>query len=114
MIAPLADFDRTALWFLIIGLGVGTFALRFLFLGLIGGRPMPAWVLRHLRYTAVSVIPALVTPLVIWPQATGGEPDPARLCAAAVTVVVGLWTKNLLVSVICGVATLYALLYLIA
>ena len=84
-----------------------------MFLGLIGDRPLPAWVLRHLRYTAVAVIPALVAPLVLWPPATGGEIDPARLGAAAVTLAVGLWTKNLLVSVICGVATLYSLLYFV-
>jgi branched-subunit amino acid transport protein len=84
-----------------------------MFLGLIGNRPLPAWVLRHLRYTAVAVIPALVAPLVLWPPATGGETDPARLGTAAVTLAVGLWTQNLLVSVICGVATLYSLLYFV-
>lgn len=113
MNAPLADFDRQVIWFVIIALGIGSFALRFMFLGLIGDRPLPAWVLRHLRYTAVAVIPALVAPLVLWPPATGGETDPARLGAAAVTLAVGLWTKNLLVSVICGVATLYSLLYFV-
>lgn len=113
MNAPLADFDRQVIWFVIIALGIGSFALRFMFLGLIGNRPLPAWVLRHLRYTAVAVIPALVAPLVLWPPATGGETDPARLGAAAATLAVGLWTKNLLVSVICGVATLYSLLYFV-
>lgn len=114
MTGPLADVDRQVIWFVIIALGIGSFALRFMFLGLIGNRPLPAWVLRHLRYTAVAVIPALVAPLVLWPQATGGEPDPARLGAAVVTLTVGLWTKNLLLSVICGVATLYSLLYFVS
>ena len=54
---------------LLTGLGVFVlfFALRYLFLGVIGSRQMPAWVLRHLRYTAVAIIPALVAPMVIWP-----------------------------------------------
>ncbi|MGR3455837.1 AzlD domain-containing protein, partial [Pseudooceanicola sp.] len=73
--------DRLELWLVIAGLAVGSFGLRFVFLGLVGNRPMPEWLLRHLRYTAVSILPALVAPLVLWPAATGGEPDPARLGA---------------------------------
>ncbi|MEC7298634.1 MAG: AzlD domain-containing protein, partial [Pseudomonadota bacterium] len=76
--------DRTELWIVILALGLGSFGLRFVFLGLVGDKAMPDWVLRHLRYTAVSVLPALVAPLVVWPGATGGEIDPPRLIAALV------------------------------
>ena len=55
------------LWFVIIALGIGSFGLRFVFTGLVGDREMPAWLLRHLRYTAVAILPALVAPQVIWP-----------------------------------------------
>ena len=48
------------LWFVIIALGLGSFGLRFVFTGLVGDREMPAWLLRHLRYTAVAILPALV------------------------------------------------------
>ncbi|MEM6477504.1 MAG: AzlD domain-containing protein, partial [Pseudomonadota bacterium] len=75
------------IWAIIVGLGLGSFLLRFSFLGLIGDRNLPPWVLRHLRYTAVAVLPGLVAPAVIWPAATGGDPDPARLSAALVTCV---------------------------
>ncbi|SDN54081.1 Branched-chain amino acid transport protein [Lutimaribacter pacificus] len=98
--------DRTELWIIIFGLGLGSFALRFVFLGLAGERPMPEWLLRHLRYTAVAVLPAIVTPLVIWPGATGGQVDPARLAAAVVTLGVGYVTKNVLLSIGLGAATL--------
>lgn len=107
----LADMDRATLWTVILGLAVGSFALRFVFLGVIGDRPMPDWVLRHLRYTAVAVLPALVAPLVIWPPATGGDPDPARLSAAVATIVVGYLTRNVLWAIGAGAATLWALLY---
>ena len=40
--------------------GIGTFLVRFSFLGLIGNRDLPPWLLRHLRYTPVAVFPALV------------------------------------------------------
>lgn len=106
--------DKTTLWIVIIGLALGSFALRFVFIGFVGDRPLPPWLLRHLRYTAVAILPALVTPLVIWPAATNGEPDPARLAAAAVTLVVGFLTKNVLAAIFSGAATLYALLYLVS
>ena len=104
--------DRTTLWIVIIGLGLGSFFLRFVFTGLVGDRPMPAWLLRHLRYTAVAVLPALVAPQVLWPAATGGEPDPARLAAAAAALSVGLITKNVLAAMLAGGVTLYGMLYL--
>lgn len=100
------------IWTVIVVLGVGTFVIRFSFLGLIGRRAMPEWVLRHLRYTAVGVLPGLVAPLVIWPQATGGEPDAARMLAALATLVVGLWSRSVLGAMAAGAAVLYAVLAL--
>ena len=101
------------LWFVIIALGLGSFGLRFVFTGLVGDREMPAWLLRHLRYTAVAILPALVAPQVLWPSATGGELDPARLTAAAVTLGVGLITRNTLAAMLAGAAALYGMLYLV-
>ena len=73
--------DTATLWIVIIGLGIGSYALRFTFIGLVGNRPMPAWLLRHLRYTAVAILPALVAPKVVWPDATGGDPRPGIITA---------------------------------
>ncbi len=106
--------DKTTIWTVIAVLGIGTFLIRFSFLGLIGSKPLPEWVLRHLRYTAVAVLPGLVAPLVIWPAATGGELDPARMAAAAVTVAVGLWRRSVLWGMIAGAVVLYAMLALTA
>ncbi|SOB93418.1 branched-subunit amino acid transport protein [Rhodobacter sp. JA431] len=100
-------------WVIILALGVGTFFLRYSFLGLIGNRPLPEWALRYLRYTAVAVLPGLVAPLVLWPSATGGQPDPARLAAAAATVGVGLVTRNTFAAILGGLATLYVALWLV-
>lgn len=105
--------DKTTLWIVILGLGLGSFFLRFVFTGLVGNRAMPAWLLRHLRYTAVAVLPALVAPQVLWPNATGGETDPARLAAAVVTLAVGVLTKSVFGAILSGAATLYGLLYLL-
>lgn len=99
-------------WFIILALGSGTLAIRASFLMLVGGRDLPPWLLRHLRYTPVAVIPGLIAPAVLWPEATGGATDPARLGAALVTLGLGVATKNTLIAIIGGAATLYALLAL--
>jgi branched-subunit amino acid transport protein len=105
--------DKDMLWTVIIGLGLGSYLLRFTFIGLVGNRPLPAWFLRHLRYTAVAILPALVAPMVAWPASTGGEADPPRLTAAAMTFVVGLATRNVLAAIVCGALTLYGMMYLL-
>ncbi len=107
------DIDTTQLWIVIVLLGLGSFGLRFVFLGLIGDRPMPPWVLRHLRYTAVAVLPALVAPMVVWPAATGGALDAPRMIAALVTLSVGYFTKNVLAAIGLGAGSLYLFLYLL-
>ena len=105
--------DKVMLWTVIIGLGIGTYLIRFSFLGIIGGRELPQWVLRHLRYVAVAVMPGLIAPLVVWPAATGGEPDAARLGAALLAFAIGIGFNSVLGAVFGGMAGLYALQFLL-
>jgi branched-subunit amino acid transport protein len=98
----------TAFWLLTAGLGIGTFLIRFSFLGLLGGRELPEWALLHLRYVGVAVFPALVTPQVLWPAATGGETDPWRLIAALAAFGAGL-RFGVIPSIVAGMGTLWAL-----
>jgi branched-subunit amino acid transport protein len=104
--------DQTTLWIVIVCLGIGSFGLRFVFTGLVGDRALPEWLLRHLRYTAVAVLPGLVAPLVLWPNATGGEIDPPRLAAAIVALGVGYFTRKVLLAIGLAAITLYGGLYL--
>ncbi|MDB5659651.1 MAG: AzlD protein [Cypionkella sp.] len=105
--------DRTQFWIVVVVLGVATYLIRFSFLGLLGNRALPGWLLRCLRYTAVAVLPALVAPAVMWPTATNGQPDAARLLAAAVTVVVGLVTRQMMFAAVAGIGTLLGLQFLL-
>ncbi len=105
------SYSEAMIWIIILVMGVGTYLIRFSFLGLIGNRKMPDWVLRHLRYTPVAILPGLVAPLVMWPDATGGNPDTVRISAAAVTVLVAWWTKNMLAGAGAGALTLSVLVW---
>lgn len=101
------------IWGIIVILGIGTFLIRWSFLGALGDRDLPEWVLRMLRYTPVAVLPALVAPLVVWPAANGGQAEPARIAAAAATIAVGVLTKNVIAAILAGAVTLFGLLYLL-
>ncbi|HSG90251.1 MAG TPA: AzlD domain-containing protein [Pseudomonadales bacterium] len=107
--SPIAD---TSLWLTIVLLAVGTFLIRFSFLAVAGERPLPGWALRLLRYVPMSVLPALVAPLVVWPEAAGGTLDLPRLAAAVTALAVGAYTRNVLWAIGAGLAMLYALLAL--
>ena len=110
----MTGYSDLTIWTIILLSALGTYGLRWSFLGAFGNRPMPVWAQRLLRYTAVAVLPAIAAPLVVWPAATGGQTDPARLIAAAVTIGVGLATRNVLAAVVTGMASLYLGLYLMA
>ncbi|MBF9058901.1 AzlD domain-containing protein [Rhodobacterales bacterium HKCCSP123] len=103
------SYSDAQLWVIILALGVGTFLIRFSFLGILGNRELPPWLLRHLRYTAVGILPAMVTPLVLWPEATGGTLDPVRVASAVVGLGVGLWTKNAIWAIVSGMGSFWAL-----
>lgn len=108
------NYTTADLWVIILALGLGTFLIRFSFLGILGDRELPPWLLRHLRYTAVGILPAMVTPLILWPQATGGQLDGVRIAAAALALAVGLWTKNAIWAIVAGMATLWGLGFILS
>ena len=110
----MTDYSNATIWFIILAMALGTYGLRWSFLGALGNRPLPLWAQRLLRYTAVGVLPAIVAPLVVWPAATQGQPDPARMIAAMVALAVGLVTRNVLAAIVTGMASLYLVLYFIA
>ena len=99
-------YSSGQIWLIIVLLALGTFALRFSFLAILGDRTLPPFLLRLLRYTPVAVIPGMVAPLVLWPAATGGEPDPLRLAAAAASLFVGVATRNVIWAILAGAVVL--------
>ncbi|WP_316015797.1 AzlD domain-containing protein [Roseobacter sp. HKCCA0434] len=106
-------FDPATVWTVIVLMGIGTFLIRFSFLGLMAGKRFPDWAMRLLRYVPVAVMPGLVAPLVVWPAATGGEPDAARIGAALAALAIGAATRNTLGAILGGMGALYLLLWLV-
>jgi len=106
------SYSTAQIWLIVAVMGVGTYLIRFSFLGLIGGRKLPDWLLRHLRYTPVAVLPGLVAPLVVWPTATDGTPHAAYMAAALMTLGMGWWRKSVMGGAIAGAVTLGVLLWM--
>ncbi|CUX79725.1 MAG: branched chain amino acid exporter component AzlD [Roseibaca calidilacus] len=102
------------IWLVILGLGAGSYLLRLSFLGIVGSRELPEWLLRHLRYTAVAVMPGMITPMILFPTATGGQFDIVRMGAAIATIAISLWTRNATLTIFGGAAALFALHFLLA
>ena len=103
----------SSVWLTIGLLGVGTYLIRYSFIGFFAKKDLPVWLLRHLRYVPVAVLPALVAPMVVWPAATNGETDPARLVAAAVTLCIGAVFRSVLGAIFAGMGALYLVQYLL-
>lgn len=106
--------DPGTIWLVIALLAVGTFLLRFSFLGLIGDRPLPGWLLRVLRYTPMAVIPGLMAPQVVLPAAGTAGPNWLLIAAVGVTLAVGMATRHVILALLAGAGTLTLLSLLAA
>ena len=86
--------SQGTIWLVIAGLGIGSFLLRFSFLGLIGQRQL------------------LMAPQIFLPADGSTLPDPIKLAAAAITVAVGVWSRNVIAAMAAGVSALAVLIWL--
>ena len=109
----MTGYSDATIWAIILISAAGTFLLRWSFLGALGARAMPEGLLRMLRYTSVAVLPGLVAPGVLWPAATGGQTDPARLGAVLAALAVGVLARNMLAAMGAGAAGFVALGWLL-
>lgn len=100
----MTGYSATQIWIVIAALGAGSYLIRFSFFGLLGPNALPPWVMAHLRYSAVAIIPGLVAPLVMTGGTTGE--NLLRLAAAAVALATGWWRKSTLVGILSGAAVM--------
>jgi branched-subunit amino acid transport protein len=100
-------------WLAIIGLAVGTFAIRYSFIGLLAGKKLPPRFERALQLAVPAIFAALVVPLILfhgnqlnlalrWPHAA----------AAIITGIYAWWRGGMLLSLVIGMTSLHALLWL--
>jgi branched-subunit amino acid transport protein len=101
-------------WVVVLALGLGTFLIRYSFIGLFANRDMPAWLSHGLKLTVPAIFGAIVASgVAIAGGEFGGWALWPKYGAAAIALVVALRCKgNILITVIVGMAALHALLAL--
>ncbi|TCK04184.1 AzlD domain-containing protein [Marinobacterium mangrovicola] len=99
-----------ALWSLFVAVGIGTFALRFSFIGLHGRLHIPPLLKRALAYVPASVLAALVVPAV---TLTGPDKsfafDNLQIPAAIIAALVAWKSRNTLLTLLAGMGSLWLL-----
>lgn len=106
------SWDPVVLWSAILLMGLGTFALRWSFIGWVNRFEEPAWLRRLLKFVPVSVMAGLVVAGLLSSGAfDGGKPLNPRLLAALVAAVVAIWAKSLLLTISLGMVSLWIFQY---
>ncbi len=94
------------MWLVVIAVGIATFGMRFVFIGLFGRIEVPPTLERGLRYIAPSVLAALTLPGVLAP---GGAFDPWNVFVpAAIIGGIAAWaTKSIGAAIVIGLPALW-------
>ena len=106
------SFGTVEGWLAIIGLSIGTFAIRYSFIGLLAGKKLPPRFERALQLAVPAIFAALVVPLIL--LQAGEFNMPARwphIVAALVTGVYAWWRGGMLIPLVIGMAMLHGLLW---
>lgn len=98
------------IWVAIIAIGVLTFGIRFSLIALSGAIAMPARLQRALQFVPVAALTAIIAPELLLSHGTlDVSPGNARLVAGLVAVLVAWRTRNALLTIVLGMATLWLL-----
>jgi branched-subunit amino acid transport protein len=99
---------------LIAGMSIATMATRIPVLLWFSRRKMPEGILRALRYVPPAVLAAIIAPAVLMP---GGQLslslENAALPAALIAILVSYRTRNLLLTIVIGMAAFFLIRTLI-
>jgi branched-subunit amino acid transport protein len=97
-------------WLIVLGLGIGTFLIRYSFMGLFASREMPSWLAHGLKLIVPAIFAAIVaTGLFISAGEFGGLALWPRYAAAVIAFAVALKTQgNILATVSVGMLALHA------
>jgi len=102
--------DMNAYWPAALGVGIGTFLIRYSFILIMDKVAIPDALHRMLRFIPASVLPALVVPAVLLHKNgvttfAGWE----RVGAALIAVLVAWKTRNILATIAAGMLALWGL-----
>ncbi len=98
------------LWITVSLIGLMTFGIRLSFIALAGRWQLPPQVEDALRYVPVAVLTAIVVPDLVYRNGTLDlSPDNARLIAGIIAIGIAWRTRNILLTLLCGMSVLWIL-----
>ena len=111
----IAQLGAVQSWLLVIGLAVGTFLIRYSFIGLFADRDMPRWLERALKLMVPAIFAAIVFSGVVMVGGQVAGPDQwPRYAAAFIALVAAIAARgNMLVTVVVGMVALHGLPWLV-
>jgi branched-subunit amino acid transport protein len=103
-------------WAVVIGLAVGTFMIRYSFIGLFANRDIPPWLEHGLKFMVPAIFAAIVFSGVVMATGRIGSWDQwPRYAAAVVALGVAIWKQgNMVWTVASGMLALHALPWLVS
>lgn len=101
-------------FFLISGMMLVTFAVRYPVLAMSGRIKLAPWFLQLLRYVPPTVLTAIVVPAVLMPNdQLWVDHTNARLIGAIAAILIGFWRKNLLLTIVIGMLVFFVWQWLV-
>ena len=98
------------LWLTIFAAGLITYATRLSFILLFERIEIPFWLRRLLRFVPAAVLSAIILPELVFQDGTlAVTPTNPRLLAGIIAILVAWRTKNILLTLISGMVTLWIL-----
>lgn len=102
------------IWLIMLFGGLITFGMRFSFIYLFGRFHIPETLRRALHYVPPAVLSAIIFPeILIHDGKLALTLGNDRLLAGLVAVLVALWTKNTLLTILAGIAALLVLQFVV-
>ena len=95
--------------FLIVGMAIVTFLIRYPVLAIFGKLTLPPLIMRSLKYVPAAVLTAIIVPAVLLPDGThiNASPSNAYLIGGVVATVTAWRAKNLLLTIILGMVSVW-------
>jgi branched-subunit amino acid transport protein len=94
-------------WIVIVACAIITFLIRVSFIAIFGKQEIPAWLQKALKYVPPSVLSVIACQSILF---QGNQLDISlnntRLIAGILAALVAWWTRNILITIIAGMAAL--------
>lgn len=102
-------------WSVVLGLALGTFLIRYSFIGLFADKDLPAWLENALKLMVPAIFASIVfSSLVMVGGEVAGWAYWPRYAAASIGLVAAILSRgNMLVTVLVGMAALHGLPWLL-